>query len=504
MNRRQFFKKSGVALPAFLFWPQSRPRVSGGVQVGDPLRDRAVIWSRADRESRMVVEYATTDTFRNVRRFMGPVVTAETDFTGRVDLRNLPSGQRISFRVLFEDAGGRGRSEPVQGSFRTAPADRRDVRLVWGADTVGQGFGINPDWGGMRIYETMRQLEPDLFVHCGDTIYADGPLQAEIELPHGSRWRNIVTEAKSKVAETIDEFRGNYRYNLLDENVRMFNAEVPQIWQWDDHEVINNWSPGTELPAPYTVNIATLAARGRQAFLEYAPMRFERNAPRIYRRIPYGPLLDVFVLDLRSYRAANSYNRQETTDPETAFLGADQVAWFERELKSSRAVWKIIASDMPIGLIVADGRDAENRPRFENAANGNGPAAGRELEIARILRFIKSNHITNTMWLTGDVHYTAAHYYDPHKAQFTDFDPFWEFVSGPLNAGALPPSQKDDTFGIQAVFEQGSPSGLAAPTTGLQFFGEVFIEGRTGTATVNLRNLIGTVLFSKSLNPLRA
>ena len=54
-------------------------------------------------------------------------------------------------------------------------------------------------------------------------------------------WRNLVTEEKSKVAETLDEFRGNYRYNLLDEHVRRFNAEVPQYVQWDDHEVTNNW-----------------------------------------------------------------------------------------------------------------------------------------------------------------------------------------------------------------------------------------------------------------------
>ena len=38
---------------------------------------------------------------------------------------------------------------------------------------------------------------------------------------------------------------------------------------------------------------------------------------------------------------------------------------------------------------------------------------GRELEIADLLRFIKIAGITNTVWLTADVHYTAAHYYDP-------------------------------------------------------------------------------------------
>ncbi|TIL18780.1 MAG: alkaline phosphatase, partial [Mesorhizobium sp.] len=74
-------------------------------------------------------------------------------------------------------------------------------------------------------------------------------------------------------------------------------------------------------------------------------------------------------------------------------------------------------------------------------------AKGRELEIADLLRYIKNAGITNTVWLTADVHYTAAHYYNPDKAQFQDFNPFWEFVSGPLHAGTYGPNDFDMTFG---------------------------------------------------------
>ena len=56
------------------------------------------------------------------------------------------------------------------------------------------------------------------------------------------------------------------------------------------------------------------------------------------------------------------------------------------------------------------------------------------------------------MWLTADVHYTAAHYYDPNKAVFQDFEPFWEFVSGPLHAGSFGPNKLDNTFGPQLVY----------------------------------------------------
>ena len=128
----------------------------------------------------------------------------------------------------------------------------------------------------MRLYETMRGAGADVFIHTGDTIYADGPLQAEVKLDDGRVWRNLVTPEKSKVAETLDEFRGNHRYNLLDEHVRRFNASLSQFAIWDDHEVLNNWYPTEILAARRAVHgasVALLAARAKRAFLEYTPIR---------------------------------------------------------------------------------------------------------------------------------------------------------------------------------------------------------------------------------------
>ena len=95
------------------------------------------------------------------------------------------------------------------------------------------------------------------------------------------------------------------------------------------------------------------------------------------------------------------------------------------------------------------------------------------------------NAVCNVVWLTGDVHYTAAHFYDPAKAQFSDFGPFWEFVSGPLNAGTFGPSFLDNTFGIQVVYKKYPDPGRInlPPSALLQFFGQVLIEGRTGNLT---------------------
>jgi len=489
--------------PATITSDKLRPAIPYGVQSGDITASQAVIWSRSERPARMIVEYATTESFRNAQRVVGPAAIEASDFTARVDLTDLPAGQQLFYRVTFQDlADTKIYSAPVAGTLRTAPLARRDVLLAWGGDTVGQGWGINPEFGGMKLYEAMRRLDPDFFIHSGDNIYADGPLQAEVTLDEGEVWKNIVTPEKSKVAETLDEFRGNYRYNLLDENLRRFNAQVPQFVQWDDHETRNNWYPGQRLDDDnrYTVKSCDLlAARAKRAFLDYTPIRFDAADPeRIYRAFRYGPWLEVLMLDERSYRGPNTANRQTVMSEETAFIGSAQVQWLKSRLLASRATWKVIASDMPIGVIVRDGKTA-----FENFANGNGPALGRELELADLLRFIKHHKIKNVIWVTADVHYAAAHYYDPAQAQFTDFAPFWEFIAGPLNAGTNGPGELDNTFGPQVKFT-GTPPGMKGnrpPSAGLQFFGTIKFDGRTKAATVALHNLEGKTLYRVDLPP---
>ena len=497
--------------PAAITSDRARPGFPSGVQSGDVLADRGMVWARSDRSARMWVEWSTTASFANARKLRGPYALEATDYSARIDLTGLPAGQDVFYRVTWEDLAGGGLSEPQQGHFRTAPTGKRDIRFVWSGDTAGQGWGINEAFGGMKIYEAMRKLNPDFFIHSGDTIYADGPMQAEVKLADGSLWRNVVTEEKSKVAETLKEFRGAYRYNMLDANVRRFNAEVTQIWQWDDHEVVNNWSSSKDVSgdARYTEkNVPLLTARGARAFLENAPMRWhaQEEDERVYRKIPYGPLLDVFVIDMRSYRGPNTHNRQDALNDESQYLGPAQLEWLRRELKASKATWKVIAADMPIGLLVPDGKDAQGRPKFEAVANGDGPVLGREIEMSGLLSFIKHQRVHNVVWLTADVHYTAAHYYDPNKAQFQDFEPFWEFVSGPLNSGTFGPGDPDNTFGLDVKFKKVPAAGQAnlPPSAGMQFFGEVQIDAKTAGLTVHLRDIEGASLWTTTLAPKRA
>ena len=478
-----------------------RPNVTSGVASGDVTHNSATIWSRADRASKMIVELANNEAFTNVKRLVGPDALEHSDFTAKLRVSGLKAGEPVFYRVSFQDLNDAKKiSAPAVGRFATPSTEPRDIKFTWSGDTVGQGYGIDLARGGMTTFEAMRSLSPDFFVNSGDVIYADNPLASEMKLDDGTIWKNVLIEGKSKVAESLEEFRSNYRYNFMDANVRRLYAEVPTFVQWDDHETLNNWYPTEQLADDrYSIkSVSLLAARAKQAFLDYVPIHASNDGmSHIYRSIPYGPLLEVFFIDLRSYRGVNSPNRQTVMNDESAYMGDQQLQWLKNKLKDSQATWKVICSDMPIGLIVRDGKD------FENGANGNGPALGRELEIADLLRFIKSNQIRNTVWLTADVHYAASHYYDPERAVFKDFDPFWEFVSGPLHAGTFGPTEFDNTFGPQLKFK-GIPDGMKGnrpPSAGFQFFGMVKIDSQSRALSVTHYNAAGKNLWSIDLPP---
>ena len=199
-------------------------------------------------------------------------------------------------------------------------------------------------------------------------------------------------------------------------------------------------------------------------------------------RFPTGPC---------STYSSNGARPQDRYGPEAYILGPTQLAWLKRELARSQAAWKVIATDTPLSAIGA-------------GASGAHTPLGRGIEIADLLSFIQRAGIPNTLWITADFHYTAAHYFDPSRAVFQDFEPFWEFVSGPIHAGTWTPCTLDKTFGPRVVYqnacspEQGEN---LSPCFGLQFFGHVAIDGATGVLTVTLKDVRDRALWSISIEP---
>ena len=160
-------------------------------------------------------------------------------------------------------------------------------------------------------------------------------ISPEVKLPDGRIWKNITIPEKAKVAETLDEFRAAHNTISSTTTCARFNAEVPIFVQWDDHEVMNNWSASKQISRyAYKVrDINLLAARaGPRVPRDVSDARKHRRTGPDLSRPSTGLILDVFMLDERSYRGPNGPACRHTDDPVGYFLGRIQLAWLKRGL----------------------------------------------------------------------------------------------------------------------------------------------------------------------------
>jgi len=242
-----------------------------------------------------------------------------------------------------------------------------------------------------------------------------------------------VIEEKAKPRRRWPVPAPTNKYNLLDKELLAFNAEVPIFSQWDDHEVTKHWWPGEPLTRAehqrkkyVEKNALILAARASRAFHEYiaAALHPDRAPDASIARFRTDRCSTCFMLDMRSLSRPNGEGQEESYGPAAYFLGPAQVAWLKRELLNSQATWKVIGADMPIGL--------NRRLRHDRKWGVEAIARATGRRAAASSRSPTSSPSSNgracakhASGLTADVHYTAAHYYDPNKAVFQDFEPFW-------------------------------------------------------------------------------
>lgn len=481
-------------------------------QAGDVTSDSVVLWGRCNQEQKSILKFevfTATEAYRHVQKKTVHVY-ADTDYTHSVVFKGLKPSTHYHYQAkckpLEKNTGEK--SSGMMSSFRTASDahDADSVRFVWVADLGGQGWGRNPDLaithvdgdliqGGYVVFDAMSKINPDFALFQGDMIYADGKIPPSKEIPEdvgGGTWIN--DPAKDFVAITLADFRANWKYNLGDEKMAHFLAKTPVYVQWDDHKVTNNWYPGEIMPEgePYFgIAVDELAANAKQALFEFNPI----EGAELYRSVQHGKHMELFLLDERSFRGANPDNY----DPDgIEMLGQDQLDWLKDALKNSQATWKVISTHDPLSIVTGgdDDRDAWGQ--------NDAAVLGREVELAEILKFIKEHEIKNVVFLTSDVHFTAAISYDPALATFKDFYPFWEFVIGPIHAGAFGPGKLDASFGPQYEYLRAPGTegiGENSPPPHLQSFGFVEIN-EEGALTVKLIDITGAVLFEKLMLPL--
>ena len=130
-------------------------------------------------------------------------------------------------------------------------------------------------------------------------------------LPDGSVWRNLVTPEKSKVAETLAEYRGNSATTcststsgLPRRGCRSSRSGTTTRSRTTGTRARSSTTPATRC----ATSTCSPPARARRSSSACRSVR-RRRRPRLPQGA-YGPLLDVFVLDMRTYRGPN---REPTT-----------------------------------------------------------------------------------------------------------------------------------------------------------------------------------------------
>src|SRR5690606_30007278 len=336
-----------------------------GVASGDPRPRRVILWTRvtptraatpgSGRGPRIQVRWqvATDRAFRRIVA-QGTVRTGPArDHTVKLDARGLRPDTAYFYRFSY-----RGRTSPV-GRTRTAPAH--------GALPKRVRFGVvscaNLEAGYFHAYRHLaKRGDLDAILHLGDSLYENGVGE------YAMGQRNVVVRPHSPRHEmvTLRDYRQRHAQYKQDPDLRALHARHPFIVTWDDHELTNDtWAAGAENHNPGEGRFRARRAAAFRAYDEWMPVRMGPRTRvgdgyRLYRRLRYGRLLDIAMLDLRTYRSQQS--RLTPTPipnpdpilsrPDRTITGAAQMRWLKRVLRRSRTQWKIVGNPVMIAPIL--------------------------------------------------------------------------------------------------------------------------------------------------------
>jgi alkaline phosphatase D len=410
-----------------------------------------VLWARGVRSGEVSISLAPVGA-EDAGRRVSFSARDEDDLTGKARVTDLAPATRYRYRVTQDAAS-------AEGEFVTAPAPTETgrVRFLWSGDLGGAGL-CRPARGGFTIFPTMLRHPADFFLFVGDTVYTDVPCNSEAA--PGGDFR----------AFTLPQYRARHRHNREDAGLQTLLQRMSVYTIWDDHEVRNDFAGTTEPLMPI----------GRQAFLDYWPIVPPDEEPgRLYRRVRWGRLLELFILDTRQYRSEN----RQPDGPGKTMLGAAQRRWLLDAVTSSTATWKVVVSS--VTLSVPTGRP-ERRDGWSGANVLGFPqeGAGFVTERDALLKAFRQRDVRNLIFLAADVHHAELIRHHPH----TEWS-FHEFIAGPLSASVGRPRPLDLGLNPRSLFARG----------GVFSFGEIIVE--PSVLTVRLIDEADSVMFTHTIGP---
>ncbi|CAL9273519.1 Phospholipase D [Streptomyces sp. SudanB5_2050] len=440
------------AAPAFLH----------GVASGDPLPDGVLLWTRVtpvpeavpgsgtgpDTEVDWVV--ATDRDFTNVVAKGSVTATAASDHTVKADVRGLAPATDYWFRFSA------GPTDSPAARTRTAPAADASV--------AGLRFGVvscaNWEAGHFSSYRHLAARgDLDAWLHLGDYIYEYGSGE------YGTRDTVVRPHAPAHEILTLADYRVRHGRYKTDPDLQALHATAPVVAIWDDHEIANDtWSGGAENHTEGAEGAwAARQAAAKQAYFEWMPVR-PAIAGTTYRRLRFGKLADLSLLDLRTFRSQQvSLGDGKVDDPERTLTGRAQMDWLKSGLASSDTTWRLVGNSVMISPFAIGSIPAEllkplaellGLPK-EGLALNTDQWDGYTDDRRELLTHLRANGVRNTVFLTGDIHMAWAN------------DVPYNAATYPLSASAatefVVTSVTSDNLDDIVKVPEGTVSAVAAP-----------------------------------------
>ena len=383
-----------------------------GVASGDPLPDGVVLWTRlAPRPLegggmpmtpvRVSWEVARDSAFRSIERTGDALARPELGHSVHVEVSGLQPGREYFYRFL---AGG---EVSQTGRTKTAPPA--------GAAADALRFGVcgcsHYETGYFTGYRRIAQEQFDFVFHTGDYLYE---YRAD-----GGRNDLRVRQHLGDEIYTLVDYRNRYGQYKSDPDLIAAHRSAPFVVSWDDHETENNYAGELDENGTPPAIFLLRRAAAYQAYYEHMPLR-RASFPagphmRIYRRLQFGSLVDLHVLDTRQWRSDQACGDLLKTcpdayDPARTMLGAEQERWLFDNLADARGRWTVLGQQ--VYSFARDFVNVNPNARF-NMDVWDGYVAAR----TRLYSRLRETRAPNPIVLSGDVH---VHFGADLKMDFTD------------------------------------------------------------------------------------
>ncbi|WP_052071791.1 alkaline phosphatase D family protein [Sphingopyxis sp. MWB1] len=410
-----------------------------GVASGDPHPDGFVLWTRLAPKPlepgsgmpRVSVpvqwQVAEDDRFEHVVRSGEQMARPELGHSVHAEVQGLAPARRYWYRFL---AGGE--ASPV-GTVRSAPAAGAAVDRL----RIGVAGCQHYEAGYFTAYRYLSE-EPDLdaIFHYGDYIYEG---RAGRSCPkNGTGEPNCFRTHVGDELYSLDDYRRRYAQYKMDDDLQAAHAAAAFLSTWDDHEVDNNWAGDFDQDGTSPEIFALRRFAAMQAWYENMPVRRSQfptpGGLRMHRRLDFGGLLRVHLLDTRQYRTDQYCGSDEVAHCRPAIenqpshmLGQQQEAWLAEGLTSETG-WNLIAQQVMMMPFVYPESRAQGRINVDSWS-GYPDARGRLVEM------ITDRKLSNVIVAAGDVH---KHHAGTVPIRAEDLDgpaAATEFVTSSISSG---------------------------------------------------------------------